>query len=191
MSDEKRSNVKDSIFTGKGMAIVAIIALIAVFASGCRSKAVDYDTLEFAKEYKVTDEKNNTYTFDYPETLYTGFTEESSDGFISLTSESENAKNPGMMVIISEPIYDENETTVMSAKFSQSNFEDIISTALSGFIVSEVKVSDISSETPGKYFYNCMVSTEDGQTGAASAWLEPNGNGNYSCFLGLFLEMGE
>ncbi len=190
VKEKTKGKSKLPIIIGAGVAAVVIIALIIVFAVKDRKPAIEFETLEFAKEYTVTGENNATVTFTYPESIYEQFEESGNDSFKYFTSTSENKSIPTMAVFVSKPIFEKGVSAVISAKSTQSVFEEIVKEILGDYNISDETTTDMASNTPGKYFYDCTITPEEGMTGAAAGWIEPDSNGDLVCFIGLFTEKG-
>ncbi|MCR5801947.1 MAG: hypothetical protein K6G57_06415 [Lachnospiraceae bacterium] len=195
--EEIKSKVKEKtegksklpIFIGAGAAAVVIIALIIGFALRGKGSKIDFETLEFAKEYTFTDENNSTVTLTYPESVFPEVSTEEEETLSVLTSNTD--KSPAMMVCVSKPIMEKGVAGMYSAKAIEADFSDVVNKVLSSFKASDEKSTDLEAETPGKYFYDCTLTADNGQTGAAAAWLEPDSNGNMVVVIGVFTEKGE
>ena len=196
--EEIKSKVKEKtqgkpklpLIIGAGVAAVAIIVLIIVLVVKGKKPAIDFETLEFAKEYTFTDENNGTVTIKYPESLYTDITGEKLEGCTALSSLVAVKKAPEMNIIITEPVFKKGEAGLASAKTAQSIIDESVKQQLTSVKVSDEKTSDIASDTPGKYFYDCTFTSEDGKSGALTTWLEPNSNGEYVAVMAIFSQEG-
>ena len=197
--EEIKSKVKEKtqgkpklpILIGAGAAAVVIIVLIVVLAIKGKGSAIDFETLEFAKEYTVTDENNATVTFTYPESVYTEIEESEEEAYKTIILSPEKGKNPIMSVIVSDPILEKGVSGVVSAKTTESLFEELVKRMLEGYDVSDEKLTDMSAETPGKYYYDCLIKPDEKSVGAVTSWIEPNSNGDDVCVIGMFMDKGE
>ena len=196
--EEIKSKVKEKtqgksklpIFIGAGVAAAAIIVLIIVLVVKGKNPAIDFETLEFAKEYTLTGENNATVTFTYPESMYTKFEKLEDEGYTTLSSESENKKVPSMMVFVTPPFLEKGTSGIISAKTTEDLFEETVKGILSDYKVTEEKGTDLSSDTPGKYFYDCTLSSDDNAVAATTSWIETDSNGDCVILMGLFLDKG-
>ena len=194
--DEIKSKVKEKtegksklpIFIGAGVAAVAIIVLIIVLVVKGKKSAVDFETLEFAKELTVTGENNATVTLAYPESVFPEVSEVEGEAYKGYVSDPE--KSPAMMVYVSDPAFERGTSGIASAKTTETIFSDFVKEFLSEFKASDEKGTDLSADTPGKYYYDCTLTSDDGKTGAATAWLEPDSNGDSVVVVGIFTEKG-
>ena len=186
---EKLDKSKLPIIIGVAVVAVAIIAVVIVLVIKGKKPAVDYETLEFAKEYTVTREDNSTVSILYPESMYTGFAETKEDGGTVLEAENADTKSPIMCVVVTDPVYEKGTTSLMSAKQIQSDFEQSLGGNTEQMTMTDVKTTDLEAETPGKYFYECTATGGD-EIYALTAWMEPDSNGDYVAVMGIFGEKG-
>lgn len=194
--EEIKSKVKDKtegkpklpIYIGAGAAAVLIIVMILVFALKGKGGKIDLETLEFAKEYTVTNE-DSSVTFYYPESLYTGFAETEKDGSKTLVeAEPDSKKTPALSIQVSTPLFSAGESAVASAKGVQSIITELAAKSMEGYNVSEEKTGDVSAQAPGKYFYDATGSDSEGNMIAVATWLEPDSNGNIVAVEAAFTE---
>ena len=192
VQEKTGANPKLPIIIGAAAAVVVVI-LILVFALKGKKPAIDFDTLDFNKEY-TTQVENNNVTFSYPESLYTGFTtEDESAETITLMAESvKKSKAPAMSVMVSQPMAKKATLGITPAKELQKQLETIVTGTMSksNTKITEEEGADVSSDTPGKYFYKAAGTTAEGAALALSAWLIPNSNGDYACIVGVFADKG-
>ena len=198
--DEIRSKVREKaegksklpIFIGAGVAAVVIIVLILVFALKGKGQKIDFETLEFAKEYTVSDEECGI-TVVYPESLYTGLaeTKDGEIGIVSLKGEKDSSKLPDMDISISPFGNGEQVGGIVPAKSLQAGMEELVDGALSELKIQEKKISDIEDEKPGKYFYDCTGSFDTGDVAAVSSWIENDSNNKPYIIMACFRQKGD
>ena len=198
--EEIKSKVKEKtdgksklpIFIGAGAAAVVIIVLIFVFALKGKGGKVDFETLEFAKEYTVSDEECGI-TVLYSESLYTGLreTKDGESGNISLQGENDSSKIPGMDIVISPLGLDDQVAGIVLAKTVQAGIEELVNVAFSELKIQEKKISDIEDEKPGKYFYDCTGSFDSGGVVAVSSWIENDSNNKPYIIMAWFSQKGD
>ena len=195
--EEIKSKVKEKtegkpklpIFIGAGVAAVVIIALILVFALKGKGGKIDFETLEFAKEYTVAEE-NYGITVKYPESLYTALTEEKQeDDSVGLIAEASGKKIPEMKIYVSEGL-SSADAVISPAGEIQKQLEDFTKASTASLKVSEEKGADVTGQGPGKYYYDCVGTTESGKSCAVGSWIEYDGNGNIHDVMCMFIESG-
>ncbi len=195
--EEIRSKVKEKtegkpklpIFIGAGVAAVVIIALILVFALKGKGGKIDFETLEFAKEYTVAEE-NYGVTVIYPESLYSALTEEKQeDDSVGLIAEAAGKKIPEMKIYVSEGL-SSSDAVLAPAGELQKQLEDFTKASTASLKTSEEKGADVTAQGPGKYYYDCVGTTESGKSCAVGSWLEYDGNGKIHDVMCMFIENG-
>ena len=193
--EEIRSKVKEKtegkpklpIFIGAGVAAVVIIALILVFALKGKGGKIDFETLEFAKEYTVAEE-NYGVTVIYPESLYSALTEEKQeDDSVGLIAEAAGKKIPEMKIYVSEGL-SSSDAVLAPAGELQKQLEDFTKASTASLKTSEEKGADVTAQGPGKYYYDCVGTTESGKSCAVGSWIEYDGNGNIHDVMCMFIE---
>ena len=146
--EEIKSKVKEKtegkpklpIFIGAGVAAVVIIALILVFALKGKGGKIDFETLEFAKEYTVAEE-NYGITVKYPESLYTALTEEKQeDDSVGLIAEASGKKIPEMKIYVSEGL-SSADAVISPAGEIQKQLEDFTKASTASLKTSEENIS--------------------------------------------------
>ena len=167
-------NPKLPLFIGIGAAVVVLIIIIAVVAGGGK-KSIDYSSLAFDTEYAIQGEGINM-TILYPGSLYSGATEE--DGTVDFTPAK--SKVPSMAAVTTV-MANKGDFTFISAKELQNALSQGIKEQFSGegFEVLEESATDVASDNPGKYSYRCTFKNADNNSGAATAWIGTNANGDY------------
>jgi hypothetical protein len=195
MAKEKTVTVGKSkvpLFAAIGAALVVVI-LVAVFAlkgkGGSAAAPVDPSTIEFNKEYAVTTEGVGL-KFSYPESLFTGVTEEGDAETVELSFTTEDESAPEMGLALYK-FMDKGNIGFQSAKEMQNSLVKVVGGALKesemqAVIADEVS-TDIASDNPGKYSYKCTYTVEsEGVTvqGAATTWYVSNEAGDiYQVFF--------
>lgn len=192
--EEIKSKVKEKtegksklpIFIGAGAAAVVIIVLILVFALKGKGGKIDFETLEYAKEYTVAD-PDHSLVLTYPESLYPELSESKvdEDNSVHVSFETANKKTPKMDVFVSDSIEGEY-TGLISAAGQQGQLESYVKNSIGSLKISEETKTDISAETPGKYFYDCTATSDEGDTYVITSWIENDSNGNQHNILGVF-----
>ena len=88
---------------GAGLVVVILIAVFALKGKGGKAEAIDYSTIEFAKEYATTADGVGLKFF-YPEALYAQVTEEGDAETDKLTLVTEDESKPQMHIMITKAL---------------------------------------------------------------------------------------
>ncbi|MBR5765273.1 MAG: hypothetical protein IKX95_00685 [Lachnospiraceae bacterium] len=193
--EEIKKDPKKFIIIGAAAAAVIIIAIVAVFALKKGKKpAIDYATVEFAKEYTVTAEGLDL-KFLYPEEMYTEISEDDEDegcAYIDFTPVKESMPS---LYVSAEKAMGAGEIAMASPKDIEKALVEGTKNAffseIEGANYLEEVSTDVSADDAVRYEYKCTVDYGDGVFGSAASWIAKNSKGDYVIVGAIFDGGGE
>lgn len=185
------SGNKTPIFIGIGVAVVALIVILAVVFGGKKNSGIDYANLNCSAEYTIQKEGNRVLLY-YPEELYKEVTEEeleSGDSAgLTVLFKNANKKAP----TFAATVIDLNATPHQAQLACAAEVEGIKSLSqsyLGDKTIKEESVCDLSSADPGAYYYKATYE-KDKESGAISSLLKINEKGTVSIIISDFSVKG-
>lgn len=182
---------KTPLFIGIGVAVVALIAILAVVLGGKKGSKIDYASLSCAAEYKIQKEGYIT-TLYYPEDVYKDLTEEEKSkgdvSFLSIASSNVNKSAP----TFSTYVYTTKNTVEAAQYKADTTLEGIKSVTqayLGGTTIKEESLSSLTDKNPGAYYYKATYE-KDKESGAVSALYKVNDKGNTEIVVSDFRVKG-
>ena len=95
-----------------------------------------------------------------------------------------------MMIFVTPPFLEKGTSGIISAKSTESLFEEMVKGILEEYKITDEKGTDLSADTPGKYYFDCTLTPDDKTVAAATSWIETNSNGDSVVVIGMFIEEG-
>ena len=175
-------------------AAVVIVILIAVFALGGKGKkgggmdaekAASLLEADFKAEYETKEEGYDLKLF-YPEEYYAEVTEESKDNILAIHFEPSDKGAVPIDIMAAKMEADGEALTKSTLALFPSDklvkgLSEVAKAAAGGegITVSNEKYTDLTAETPEKYYYSCDIALEGDDKGSSYSWIRPGSDDSF------------
>ena len=185
------SGNKTPIFIGIGVAVVALIAILAVVLGGKKGSGIDYANVNCNSEYKIQKEGYSVLLY-YPEELYKEITEEEktegSVTFLNISYKNAKKKAPAFTTTVINTA-NTPDVAQLACADQVDGIKQVAQAYLGDKNIKEESVCDLTESSPGAYYYKATYE-KDKESGAISALYKVNDKGTLSLVISDFSVKG-
>ncbi|WP_026670781.1 hypothetical protein [Butyrivibrio sp. AE3006] len=197
-----KSKSKKPLFIALGAvaAVIVIFLIVGNLGGGGFAPGTDYSALAIDTEYK-TKADGFDFTFSYPKSIYSDVTETRlADNMLELDFVADNKSEVTTNVVLTDSYSDNtllerNNIVFFHVSDIQKTLKEtsksMLEKLIPGVSVSEQVVSEYSESDPKTYTCTYKFTSENYKSGAAVAYLAPNGSDVYEVVLVSCAHSGE